>query len=122
MTVIDSDFIVMVDVDDTLVKWSSSYNIPHDKAIQITDQTNNSIVYVTPHEKHINLLKKYKDMNYKVFVWSGGGYRWAKSVIETLQLQNHVDFIMTKPIKYIDDLDCNEWMGSRIYLKDYGDK
>lgn len=121
MKVIKNEQLVFIDVDDTLVKWEQPIHLPGAKRIEIEDATDNSIVFLEPHLKHIELLKKYKARGYTVTVWSGGGYMWAESVVKTLGLEEHVDFVMTKPSKYVDDLPCTEWMGARIYLKDYGE-
>lgn len=123
MQVIDNDKVVFYDVDDTLVKWPENWNLPgsfsqpSEGSLPFVDPYDSSINHLIPFEKHINLLKKHKGRGYLVIVWSAGGVRWAQSVINTLELQGYVDFVMTKPLKYVDDLTAGEILGERIYLK-----
>lgn len=119
MKIIKNEQVIMVDVDDTLVMWTDLFSQPHEGAIPFIDPYDNSTNYLIPHKKHINLIKKYKGRGQSVVVWSAGGYKWALSVIQTLGLENYVDLILSKPIKYIDDLQASEILGTRLYLKDY---
>lgn len=115
MKVIKNEMIAAFDVDDTLVLWDhpdkevkgKHFKDPHDGMLHL----------LVPHRKHIKLLKDFKSRGYTVIVWSGGGHEWAKTVIDTLGLEDHVDFCMTKVTKFIDDLQAQEVLGSRIYLK-----
>lgn len=116
LKVIKNETIVMYDVDDTLVLWHH----PNKDTRGITfvdphDQTHHCLV---PHDKHIKLLKDFKARGYTIFVWSGGGFDWAETVVKTLGLEDYVDFCMTKPTKWVDDLSADEVLGSKIYLKD----
>lgn len=116
MKVIKNELMVFFDVDDTLVLWVDDHHMLKPGRVKIINPYDNSTVYLDVHKKHTELIKHYKGRNYTVVVWSAGGYRWANTVIETLGLTDHVDFVMTKPVKYIDDLPSNEWMGQRLYL------
>ena len=108
------EHVICFDVDDTLVLWNAE---PTD--VQIKDPYHeNNIIALKKHNKHIKLLKDHKERGYFVVVWSAGGYAWAKTVVETLELQQYVDFIMAKPLKICDDLPASEILGSRIYLED----
>lgn len=118
MKVIESEMVVMYDVDDTLVKWSDKHTQPHDNAIEFIDPYDGASLFLKKHQKHINLLKQHKARGYTVIVWSGGGYRWAETVINTLGLSIHVDVVMSKCMKFVDDLPAEEVLGSRIYLED----
>lgn len=118
MLVIDNELVVFFDVDDTLVKWSSLYWEPDDNKLQFIDPNDNSTVYLEPHKKHIELLKKYKGRGYIVIVWSAGGYQWAESVVKKLDLLSYVNIVMSKPIKYVDDLQAHEILGTRVFLED----
>lgn len=113
----DNEYVIACDVDDTLVMWSNGCRQPHEGAVAFNDPYDGSTNYLTPHRKHIDLIKKYKGRGMCVMVWSAGGVQWAKSVINTLGLADYVDLIITKPSKYVDDLDASEILGSRIYLK-----
>jgi len=113
--VIKNELICCFDVDDTLLMWEHKnketagvyFKDPHDGAMHL----------LVPHKKHIKLLKDLKSRGYTIIVWSGGGYAWAKAVVETLKLEDYVDFCMSKVTKYVDDLQAEEVLGSRIYLK-----
>lgn len=113
----DNEYVVAFDIDDTLVMWSNEYRQPHEGSVAFIDPYDGATNHLVPHEKHVNLLKKYKGRGMCVMVWSAGGVQWAKSVINTLGLQDYVDLIITKPSKYVDDLPAKEILGSRIYLK-----
>lgn len=117
MKILESEMIVMTDIDDTLVMWDRSFHQPGENKVRFVDPYDLSVNYLTPHQKHIDLIKKYKGRGMTVIAWSAGGYAWAKSVIETLELQEYIDLVMSKPIKYIDDLNADEILGSRVYLE-----
>jgi len=118
MIEIDNEFVVVCDIDDTLVMWNDEYKQPHAGAMAFLDPYDGSTNYLTPHQKHIDLLRKFKGRGMCVIIWSAAGTQWAKSVINTLGLADFVDVIMTKPSKYIDDLvRAEDILGSRIYLK-----
>lgn len=119
MKIIENESTVFCDIDDTLVMWSDLFSQPHEGAIPIIDPYDNSTNYLVPHKKHINLLKKYKGRGQSVIIWSAGGYKWALSVVKALGLEEYVDLVMSKPMKYIDDLQASEILGTRLYLKDY---
>lgn len=117
MKVFDNEHVVVIDVDDTLVMWDMHYGIEHPDRIAFHDPYDNSTNYLTPNKKHIALLKKYSGRGMFVVVWSAAGTQWAKSVVNTLGLNDYVDVVMTKPSKYVDDLQAAEILGNRIYLK-----
>ena len=124
MKVNRNETVVCYDVDDTLVIWSGNHHQPHTdefsgkEAVAFKDPYDNSVNYLIPHQRHIELLKKHAGRGYHVIVWSAAGYGWAESVVKTLGLEKYVDQILTKPSKYVDDLQASEILGSRIYLKD----
>jgi FMN phosphatase YigB (HAD superfamily) len=113
MQVIQNDHIVCFDVDDTLVMW-----VWDQYERQQLEESGNLIqihkgqfsTLVSPHKEHIELLKRYKAKGKFVIVWSQSGYDWASTVVKALGLEEHVDLVLTKPEKYVDDLDANEWM------------
>lgn len=116
-TLIGNEMIVMFDVDDTLVMWANhNHWLPKPGKYEFVDPYDQTTVYLYPHKAHIALLKKYKAQGYTVFVWSAGGGLWAQEVVNVLQLNDHVDFIMSKPLKYVDDLQAKEVLGSRVYI------
>lgn len=118
----DKDERVLVcDVDDTLVMWGENAYQPTDGTIEFKDPYNGDSLFLKPHKRHIKLLEHFHSRGYYVIVWSAGGGKWAKSVVNTLEINHIVDDIMGKPLKYIDDLPAQEWMGNRIYVEDKND-
>lgn len=108
---LNEDKIVCFDVDDTLVMWAApAGNVP------IIDQLDGSTVNLRPHSKHIQKLKGYARSGWYVIVWSAGGHLWAKSVVESLKLQDYVDMVMSKPSICYDDLPVGEGIAPRRYF------
>lgn len=114
MQVIKNEMVTMWDCDDTLVMWGDKEN---PNAMHFVDPHDGTKHLLVPHKKHVKLLKDFKARGYVVVLWSGGGWQWAETVAKTLGIEDYVDFVMTKPSKYIDDLQAVEILGSRIYLK-----
>lgn len=117
MQVIENEFLVAYDIDDTIVMWDAEFDYTHADKVEFKDPYDGKLVYLTPNKKHIDLLKKHKAQGMAVMVWSAGGAKWARSVIDTLELSEYVDIILTKPVKFVDDLQASEILGQRIYLK-----
>jgi hypothetical protein len=115
---IENDLIVCTDIDDTLVIWNNvKWWEPGPGLVEFHDPTDSSRVYLKPHTAHIHLLRKYKAQGYTIIAWSAGGHRWARSVINTLGLDDIVDIRMSKPLKYMDDLKGPDGiLGSRVYI------
>lgn len=115
--IVKNDMIVFCDVDDTLLMWNDvNWQGPGDNQIEITDPTDNSIVHLKPHVQHIALLKKYQAQGYTVIVWSAAGYRWADAAVKALKLEDVVTLVMSKPLKYVDDLTAKDILGNRVYI------
>lgn len=115
MTIIDSDNVVMFDVDETLVLWENVYKYPMELWLKIEQPS--LIMHVMPHLKHIELLKQFKARGHKVIVWSQGGYEWALRIVKALGLENVVDVVMSKPKWYVDDLNSEAFLGKPVYLQ-----
>jgi FMN phosphatase YigB (HAD superfamily) len=118
MIVVKSELNIFFDVDGTLVIHDDHNEVPGIGKIKIVDPNDKSINYLKPHKNHVSFLKKCKGRGNHVTVWSGGGYRWAEAVVKALKLEEYVDVVMTKPSRYVDDLDAPEWLGPRIFLKE----
>lgn len=116
MEVIYNEQIVCFDVDDTLVLYDPDYSDPNVDIVYFTNPYDGSLIGLTPHHQHLDLMKKYKGRGYYVVVWSAGGVKWAESVVKTLGIEQYVDLVTTKPSKYVDDLPCGEWMGNRVFI------
>lgn len=115
MIVFKTDQLVPYDCDDTLVLWGLE---DKSKNIAIEDPYLKGLInFVTPHEKHIELLKKHKARGMTIIVWSAAGVEWAHAVVKALGLEEYVDAVFSKPCRYVDDLPVQEWMGNRVYIK-----
>lgn len=114
MKTIENELTFFCDVDETLVCW---LNADENNGILIVDPNDGVENWVRPHLPNIKVLKNKKARGCFTVIWSAGGYAWAKTVIEALELQDYVDLIMTKPVAYMDDKHANEFMGERIYLQ-----
>lgn len=97
------------DVDDTILIWDQS--LDHPDGFYIDD------IFVVPHKKHIEQLKKHKARDHTIVVWSAGGANWAKKAVELLQLEPYVDFVLAKPSWFYDDKKPDEFMNeiNRVY-------
>jgi FMN phosphatase YigB (HAD superfamily) len=117
MIYIDGELNVFFDCDDTLVMHDDE--LPKDLYIADPYMFGHTML-VRKHERHIKLLKDFKGRGYTVVVWSAGGAKWAKAVVDALEIEPYVTLCMSKPLKYIDDLQAHEIMGARIYLNEKG--
>lgn len=115
MQVYKTNQLAMYDTDDTLIMWNledKSKNIPIEDPYII-----GMINFVTPNEKHIELMKKHKARGFTIVVWSQAGVEWAEAVVKALKIEQYVDAVFTKPCVYVDDLPVTEWFGQRVYFK-----
>jgi len=121
-----NNVVTCYDCDDTLVRWIWDENEKEelkDKLVKFdTGGTGYNLQYVwlQPNDEVIENLKQNALTGGSIVVWSAGGDVWAKTVIETLKLEQYVDVIMSKPTKYVDDLPCDEWMGKWVRVKKDG--
>lgn len=113
----NNDQITAYDVDGTLITVPKDGCNPDD-IIAITDPYTGTVKLRTVYSPHIELMKKHKAQGYYIKVWSFGGYKWAKAVVERLGLTDIVDEVESKPTKYIDDLHAAEWMGNPVFVKE----
>lgn len=109
---IENEMIIYIDCDDTLVM----HNVKGEK-ITFSDPYSLEKISLTPHKRHIKLLKDFKARGYSIVVWSAAGAIWAKEVVTKLELLDYVDLMISKPLKFIDDLPATEILGARIYIQ-----
>lgn len=109
MNVIESELIVGIDVDGTLI-------VPDPKgSLQLA--YGSSIQSFKPIIAHVDLLKEYKKRGFYVIVWSAGGYKWALQAVQALKLERFVDQILSKPIRHVDDKeDIASIVGTRVFI------
>lgn len=114
MKTIRSEYIVPVDVDSTLVLPNESkYS---GREVKVYDAVTKSYITMKAHEPNIRLLTEERYRGAVILVWSRGGYEWAENVVKALELEGFVDFVMSKPLTYIDDLDVQNWLSHRVWL------
>lgn len=116
MQVLESEFVVFCDIDQTLV-------MHNDQGLySVANPYTQSMVNFDLNWPHIELLKQYKERGMAVALWSAAGYKWAQVIANFVNKQFpldplHVDLILTKPIKFVDDLEAHEVLGQRVYLE-----
>lgn len=114
MQVVKGEMNIYFDVDDTLVIWGKVRK--GDKCIAITDPYDGTQHYLRPHIGHIKVLRDRKARGATIHVWSASGHQWAEAVVRALGLDQYVDFVLSKPMMYVDDLQAADILGERLYL------
>lgn len=102
------------DIDDTMVMWTKGTHYGEGKQ-EFENPYNGETYWLIPHAKHIDFLKSCHGRGHLIVVWSAGGSAWAKEVVSKLGLSQYVHLIITKPVRYIDDLK-GAGLDSHIYL------
>ena len=116
----DKKSVVAFDVDDTLIMWDKV----SDNMVTVTLPGEDGFTETfAVHTSHVQMLKDFKKTcRYTVVVWSQSGHDWAEAVVRALDLEDHVDLVMSKPSRHVDDLTSNHWLGQHIYKEYKGDK
>jgi HAD superfamily phosphatase (TIGR01681 family) len=117
MEIRDSELPVVIDVDNTLITEFTTAPENIHGTNELTLNYYGQKVYAYPIAEHIDLLKSYKSRGYEITVWSANGSKWAAEVVKKLKLTDYVDIVASKPLKYVDDRDANNWM-QRVYIGD----
>lgn len=113
---VSHELVFFSDVDDTLIfDYITEKHNPY-SAISLDYYGQSRLVVKSI--KHIEFLKSLRARGYYIIVWTGNGKQWADEVVDKLDLKDVVSQTMMKPSKYLDDLPCQEWMGTKIYLED----
>lgn len=121
MNVARSENIIAFDVDDTLILWDENHTQPFEGSIRVTCPHDGYVSYHRPYKRHIEFLKKQYAKGYTVVVWSSAGTGWAEAVVNALELNDYVDFVMSKPIKWVDDqINASDVLGKRVFLSEDG--
>lgn len=117
MKIINKDTTFVVDVDETLIMWCKGVHFPEDAPDNsICLDYYGMMVWATPHMEHIMILQAAVARGRNVIVHSANGYKWAATVLKELRLDDLDILVMTKPIGYLDDSECQNWMGNRVYI------
>lgn len=116
MRIIESEDIAPYDVDETLILHDLTQH-PRYRKISVTDPVDlTKKITVRVHEPMVRLLKEQHVRGSHIIVWSRGGYRWALNVIQALKLESYVHIVMSKPLKYFDDVPVEQWLKDRVYI------
>lgn len=113
MKTIKSEYVVMVDVDDTLVMHCIDDSMP---SIQVYDTVEDKFMTMHVNMPMVRLMKEEKSRGAYIIVWSAGGYEYASNVIRALHLEKFVDEVMSKPKVYLDDKPVEEWLKYRVWI------
>lgn len=111
MKVTKNEQILYCDIDSTLV-----FDCEKSHPEAIAANYYKEVRWVRPHHKQIEFLKTLKTRGFYVIAHSGNGHAWAEEIIKKLKLEKYVHEAKSKPVFYIDDLNSECWMGSRIYI------
>lgn len=116
MIVTRNELVTYVDIDGTLCN-----KLP-------TQMDMSNVVYkadyygtvhpIQPLWKNIDFVKTLKSRGWHIVINSHNGFQWAENVVRALGLEDYVDEVKTKSFKYIDDVPCEKWMGTRINLEE----
>lgn len=111
---------IFCDVDDTLIQWSSSKYFDKSKSIKLHFM--NYEVEVSPNDSNIEAVKNFYRRGYEVIIWSATGKEWGELVAKQLGLEDYVDYYLSKPDFYIDDLSVENFMMpmQRLWYKPSG--
>lgn len=106
---IKSENTIFFDIDGTMVLYGKK-----GKTIKLNyhgvEQRN-----LTPHKGHISFLKALKKRGFTVFLFSNNGWQWCREVAKKLQIEDYVDYGMTKPQKVVDDEEIGKYIKT-IYI------
>lgn len=112
MTVLETEQLITCDIDETLISWEQ----PAGNRITFRCPYTGDLLYVTPMYANIKVLTNHLARGTKVLVWSRSGYKWAVAALQALRIDHDNIIVASKPIGYIDDKPCQEWMGEQVYL------
>ena len=121
MIVLSSNQPTFMDVDDTLIKWSPTFEeecefgVPF--AFDYGDGKGIIKGIVVPHRVHVQQLKKHALRGHTVFLWSAGGELWCSAVAKALGLEEYVSYCMAKPTWAYDDKQANDFIKTQ-YMED----
>lgn len=117
MDVIANYRVIFSDVDDTLI---TSHPIEGETGAPIYIVKDLYTLVRYPIIRHVTMLQEMKAKGNTIIVWSQSGYDWCEDIVKALALEPYVDYCMTKPVVYIDDLDARHWT-RRLNLLEEGE-
>lgn len=105
---------VATDIDETLIL--SRKPKKGDRLVKLIDPYDGKVRTFVVHRPHVKLIKDYHARGYQVTAWSANGEAWAYVVISALGLQDYVYETRSKFVKFVDDLQASEVLGSRVFI------
>ncbi len=114
MTIIESEQVLGCDIDQTLLMWGVDY-VGH-KTVSFYDPYEKAYKVVVIHQANIKVLVDRLERGATFLVWSASGFAWAKEALKALGIRHHNIIVLSKPIGYLDDKKCSDWMGEQIFL------
>lgn len=113
MVKFENDKSLFVDVDDTLIIYDPPEHLRSQAIIMDNGGFKQEVLI---HKKHVELIRRFKFLGYKVVVWSKTGAFWAEKIVKELGLENDVDMVMSKPLYFVDDRkELDAIVGKHIY-------
>lgn len=113
-TVISNEQVIPVDIDGTLIIWGKVRR--GDKALHYTCPYTSQQMTVRVHQPNVAILKERLARGATILAWSASGFAKAQAVLAALKIDSPNLIILSKPVGYMDDIECSEWMGKRIFL------
>lgn len=123
MKTINSEQLICVDVDDTILLWQPVTPENQSNLVEFYDPYEKCKKWVLSHPAHIKIIKDRKARGATIILWSQSGYEWAVQAAKACGLLEYVDYCASKPVAIIDDKPASAWLQERIYLpanSDYG--
>lgn len=124
MFVLKGDNTIFFDVDNTLILWNCDPQDPRTiwiPSLKVDGVNENGTVSyehvpVIPHEKHLLMIKRHKQLGNTVVVWSKSGPEWARNIVEYFGLSGYVDLVCGKPCVVYDDLKPDQFLTDCRFL------
>lgn len=112
---IDTEILMVCDIDHTLLEWGLSDDLVT-RYVTFDDPYTNEVKEVPVNEGNVRVLTNWLARGATVIVWSRSGMKWANAALIALDIEHKNIIVAPKPIGYIDDKPCEEWMGEQVYL------
>lgn len=114
MNVIRNEQVVPLDVDGTIILWGKIKK--GQRALRYTCPYTQAQMTVRVHEPNVAIVRERLARGATILAWSASGHAKAEAVLKALKIDGPNVYVLSKPVGYLDDIDCSEWMGKRIWL------
>lgn len=117
MTVIKSEQLICVDVDDSLLLWNSPARLSASKdAVDFSNPYTGMRHRVAVHMPHVLVVRQRLQRGATIVLWSASGWQWAEAAAIACNINGENLIIASKPSFYIDDKSAENWMGKPMYM------